>query len=177
MTYAANIDRSPGRTGRIGNLGLATSFYNERNEDIAPELTKILLETKQDIPDFLEQYLPEGGTDAVLKFDADSDDEEDGDGAGADGAAGGNGGGSGWAAPTETAPVAEAAGGGGGWGAAASSAAATLIGTVTAPIVPATSGWGAVPLLKLLLQQLAAVGVRLLLRRLLHLVTGLWLVN
>jgi len=135
---------TPGRTGRIGNLGLATSFYNERNEDIAPELTKILLETKQEIPDFLEQYLPEGGKDAVLKFDADSDNEGDVDVADSSEAAGGNGGGSGWAAPTETAPVAEAAGGGGGWGAAASSAAATLIGTVTAPIVSATSSWGAV---------------------------------
>jgi ATP-dependent RNA helicase DDX3X len=136
---------TPGRTGRIGNLGLATSFYNERNEDIAPELTKILLETKQDIPDFLEQYLPEGGKDAVLKFDADSDDEGDVDVADSGEATGGNGGGSGWGAPTETAPVAEAGGGGGGWGASASSAAATLIGTVTAPIISTTSGWGAVP--------------------------------
>jgi ATP-dependent RNA helicase DDX3X len=123
-----------GRTGRIGNLGLATSFYNERNEDIAPELTKILLETKQDIPDFLEQYLPEGGKDAVLKFDADSDDEGDVDGAEPGETAGGNGSGSGWAAPTEAAPVAEVGGGGGGWGA------------VSTPEVsaPAASGdWGA----------------------------------
>jgi ATP-dependent RNA helicase DDX3X len=123
-----------GRTGRIGNLGLATSFYNERNEDIAPELTKILLETKQEVPDFLEQYLPEGGADAVLKFDADSDDErgENAD----DGGVG---------PPTETARGAEAAGGSCGWGAAASSAAATLISTVTAPVVVAASGWGAAP--------------------------------
>jgi ATP-dependent RNA helicase DDX3X len=135
---------TPGRTGRIGNLGLATSFYNERNEDIAPELTKILLETKQDIPDFLEQYLPEGGKDAILKFDADSDDEGDVE-ADSGEAAGGNSGGYGWAAPTKTAPVTETAVGGGGWGAAASSAAAALIGTVTAPIVSATSDWGAVP--------------------------------
>jgi ATP-dependent RNA helicase DDX3X len=144
-----NLGIYTGRTGRIGNLGLATSFYNERNEDIAPELVKILLETKQEVPDFLEQYLPEGGADAVLKFDADSD-SEDGDGAaGEETATGGAAAGStGWAAPTETAPTPEAAGGGGGWGAAASPAAATLIGTVATPIVAATSGWGAAPALE-----------------------------
>jgi len=136
----SNLGTYAGRTGRIGNLGLATSFYNERNEDIAPELVKILLETKQEVPDFLEQYLPEGGADAALKFDADSDDE-DGDGAGEETATGGAAaGGSGWAAPTETAPT---AGGSGRWGAAASPAVATFIDTVTTPIVAATSGWDA----------------------------------
>ncbi|KAA8895984.1 P-loop containing nucleoside triphosphate hydrolase protein [Sphaerosporella brunnea] len=49
-----------GRTARIGNHGLATSFFNDSNSDIAPELVKILLETDQEIPQFLEQYKPEG---------------------------------------------------------------------------------------------------------------------
>ena len=36
-----------GRTARIGNMGQATSFYNDRNEDLAPALVNILLETGQ----------------------------------------------------------------------------------------------------------------------------------
>lgn len=64
-----------GRTARIGNLGLATSFYNERNEDIAEALTKVLMETNQVVPDFLESYKPEN--EEKLKFDDDTDDEGD----------------------------------------------------------------------------------------------------
>lgn len=48
---------SPGRTARIGNVGLATSFYNDRNEDIAEVLVKTLLEADQQVPDFLSQYV------------------------------------------------------------------------------------------------------------------------
>lgn len=44
--------------------------------DIAPALVKILLESKQDIPDFLEQFRPE--EDAVT-FDDDTDQEDDED--------------------------------------------------------------------------------------------------
>ncbi|KAI9767346.1 MAG: hypothetical protein M1840_005755 [Geoglossum simile] len=55
-----------GRTARIGNIGIATSFFNDRNSDIAGVLTKFLLENEQDIPDFLNQYRPEGGE---LNFD------------------------------------------------------------------------------------------------------------
>ncbi|CAG8926361.1 unnamed protein product [Penicillium salamii] len=61
-----------GRTARIGNEGIATSFYNERNEDIAYDLVKILMESKQTIPDFLEPYRPEND---VLDFDDNSEDE------------------------------------------------------------------------------------------------------
>ncbi|KAE9370611.1 DEAD-domain-containing protein [Stipitochalara longipes BDJ] len=72
-----------GRTGRIGNLGLATSFYNDRDADLAETLVKTLLETHQVIPDFLEQYIPEGftaegsGDVDKLKFEADSDNGDD----------------------------------------------------------------------------------------------------
>lgn len=45
-----------GRTGRIGHRGIATSFYNDRNADFAPELVKLMKETDQEIPDFLQQY-------------------------------------------------------------------------------------------------------------------------
>ncbi|MCJ1429124.1 hypothetical protein MMC29_007037 [Sticta canariensis] len=62
-----------GRTARIGNIGLATSFYNERNEAIAEGLVKILMETKQDVPDFLESFKPEDTTN--IDFDDDTDDE------------------------------------------------------------------------------------------------------
>ncbi|KAH7317202.1 P-loop containing nucleoside triphosphate hydrolase protein [Rhexocercosporidium sp. MPI-PUGE-AT-0058] len=75
-----------GRTGRIGNLGLATSFFNSsRDEDIAPSLVKLMLETQQVIPDFLQSYLPDGftvddagnvtGNFADLKFE-DADEDE-----------------------------------------------------------------------------------------------------
>ncbi|OQD83410.1 hypothetical protein PENANT_c017G04874 [Penicillium antarcticum] len=61
-----------GRTARIGNEGLASSFYNNRNEELATDLVKILIECKQQVPDFLEGYRPEGD---VLEFDDDSDNE------------------------------------------------------------------------------------------------------
>lgn len=64
-----------GRTARIGNDGLATSFYNDKNEDIADALTKLLIETRQIVPDFLESYKPEN--EEELKFDDDTDDEGD----------------------------------------------------------------------------------------------------
>jgi ATP-dependent RNA helicase DDX3X len=46
-----------GRTGRAGNQGLATSFYNTKNEHLAPQLTKLLQECKQQVPDFLTAYI------------------------------------------------------------------------------------------------------------------------
>ncbi|CAG8290024.1 unnamed protein product [Penicillium olsonii] len=61
-----------GRTARIGNEGIATSFYNERNEELAPDLVKILMECKQNIPDFLESFRPENDE---LVFDDNSEDE------------------------------------------------------------------------------------------------------
>ncbi|KAL9584170.1 MAG: hypothetical protein Q9203_004770 [Teloschistes exilis] len=77
--FPANIDEYVhriGRTARIGNLGLATTFYNDRYENMAEDLVKLLLETKQEIPDFLEQYKPSG----ELQFNDDSGaEEEEGD--------------------------------------------------------------------------------------------------
>jgi ATP-dependent RNA helicase DDX3X len=64
-----------GRTGRIGHQGTATSLYcEERDEPLASVLTRTLMETRQEIPPFLEQYMPESGK---LKFEADSDFDED----------------------------------------------------------------------------------------------------
>jgi ATP-dependent RNA helicase DDX3X len=86
-----------GRTARIGNAGLATSFYNDRNEDIADDLVKVLVETKQEIPDFLENRIP---VDKDVQWDDDSGDENDTatTAGGADGSAwgGATGGGSTW---------------------------------------------------------------------------------
>ncbi|UNI24180.1 RNA helicase [Purpureocillium takamizusanense] len=132
-----------GRTGRIGHRGLATSFFSERDEPMASVLTRTLLETKQDIPEFLQMYVPDGPDAEKPKFETDSDfDAEDiaargqegGDEGGGDTWGGGDaatasnawaggqntedgngGGGGGWGAPTSAANA-----GDGGWGAPAS---------------------------------------------------------
>ncbi|KAF9768402.1 hypothetical protein IL306_014300 [Fusarium sp. DS 682] len=81
-----------GRTGRIGHRGVATSFFTERDEPMASVLTRTLLETDQEVPEFLQQYVPEGEARSNLKFEADSDfDPNDYAGAGdAGGAWGGD---------------------------------------------------------------------------------------
>ena len=70
-----------GRTARIGNVGMSTSFYNDKNEDIAEPLTKLLIECHQIVPDFLAGYKPDN--EEELKFDDDTDDEGE-DAAGGD---------------------------------------------------------------------------------------------
>ncbi|KAH7078513.1 P-loop containing nucleoside triphosphate hydrolase protein [Paraphoma chrysanthemicola] len=77
-----------GRTARIGNEGKATSFYNDRNEDIGEDLCKILIESKQEIPDFLEQFKPEDPTQ-IDWHDGTDDESDDGLGGGFGGDAGG----------------------------------------------------------------------------------------
>lgn len=67
------IDVILGRTARIGNQGLATTFYNDRNSDIAEDLVKILIESNQEVPSFLESYRPEG----EINFDEPDSDAED----------------------------------------------------------------------------------------------------
>ncbi|KAF2773871.1 DEAD-domain-containing protein [Teratosphaeria nubilosa] len=96
-----------GRTARIGHKGLATSFYNERNEDIAEELVKVLVEMGCEVPEFLAHLKPESET---IDFDDDSDDEGESEGLGGGEATEGTdaGGfapsaGSGWGAPAAAA--------------------------------------------------------------------------
>ncbi|KAI9232864.1 MAG: P-loop containing nucleoside triphosphate hydrolase protein [Podila humilis] len=48
-----------GRTARVGNVGKATSFYNDKNLPIAPRLAKILQECRQEVPEFLAPYMDE----------------------------------------------------------------------------------------------------------------------
>ncbi|XP_052826890.1 ATP-dependent RNA helicase DDX3X [Octopus bimaculoides] len=54
-----------GRTGRVGNLGLATSFFNEKNKNVVRDLLELLDEAKQEIPAWLESIAydsrPQGG--------------------------------------------------------------------------------------------------------------------
>uniref|UniRef100_A0A023GFV1 RNA helicase n=1 Tax=Amblyomma triste TaxID=251400 RepID=A0A023GFV1_AMBTT len=51
-----------GRTGRVGNLGKATSFYDsEANGALAGALIKILAESQQVVPDWLENEAKYGG--------------------------------------------------------------------------------------------------------------------
>lgn len=44
-----------GRTGRMGNLGIATSFFNDKNRNICADLVELLIETNQEMPSFLEE--------------------------------------------------------------------------------------------------------------------------
>jgi ATP-dependent RNA helicase DDX3X len=80
-----------GRTGRIGHKGLATSFYNERDEGLAPLLVLTLLETGQEVPDFLQQFVPEGIDRANIKFEDNTDEEIEKEKEGGNGGGGGDG--------------------------------------------------------------------------------------
>lgn len=62
-----------GRTGRIGHRGVATSFFTERDDPLGSVLARTLLETNQEIPEFLSMYLPQGVTRQNLKFETESD--------------------------------------------------------------------------------------------------------
>jgi len=42
-----------GRTGRAGNTGFATSYFNDSDKGLVKDLVKILSESKQIVPDFL----------------------------------------------------------------------------------------------------------------------------
>jgi len=51
-----------GRTGRVGNLGLATSFFNEKNKNIVRDLVNLLCEAKQEVPSWLDSIAYEART-------------------------------------------------------------------------------------------------------------------
>ncbi|VDM07647.1 unnamed protein product [Wuchereria bancrofti] len=44
-----------GRTGRAGNIGLATSFFTDRNRNISHDLMDLLVESNQEVPEWLEK--------------------------------------------------------------------------------------------------------------------------
>ncbi|KAF7994353.1 hypothetical protein HCN44_003825 [Aphidius gifuensis] len=43
-----------GRTGRMGNLGLATSFFNGKNHNLVRDLVSLLTEANQELPPWLD---------------------------------------------------------------------------------------------------------------------------
>nr|CDJ98340.1 DNA RNA helicase domain containing protein [Haemonchus contortus] len=51
-----------GRTGRCGNTGRATSFFTEKNRALARDLSQLLGESNQEVPDFLLRMAAEGRT-------------------------------------------------------------------------------------------------------------------
>ncbi|KAG0138361.1 ATP-dependent RNA helicase ded1 [Tuber indicum] len=50
-----------GRTGRAGNTGIATAFFNRGNRGVVRDLIELLKEANQEIPSFLETIAREGG--------------------------------------------------------------------------------------------------------------------
>ncbi|CAO3623485.1 unnamed protein product [Cunninghamella blakesleeana] len=48
-----------GRTGRAGNTGIATAFFNRNNKNIARDLLDILTEANQQVPEWLESIVRE----------------------------------------------------------------------------------------------------------------------
>lgn len=48
-----------GRTGRAGHVGVATSYFNDDNRGISKKLVKILAESNQVIPDWLQKMAAE----------------------------------------------------------------------------------------------------------------------
>ena len=57
-----------GRTGRVGNKGMAISFYNEKNKVIAEDLVKEMKKAKQEIPDFLQKFNYDNLNDDNINF-------------------------------------------------------------------------------------------------------------
>ncbi|OHE96437.1 DEAD/DEAH box helicase [Colletotrichum orchidophilum] len=101
-----------GRTGRMGQRGIATSFYTDRDEPIASVLVRTLLETGQEIPDFLEPFKPTGKGLENLRFETESDFDPEEAGIAHLGVSGGDGG---WS--NEDNGGGDVAGGDGAWGA------------------------------------------------------------
>ncbi|KAK7209759.1 hypothetical protein V2G26_016937 [Clonostachys chloroleuca] len=134
-----------GRTGRIGHRGLATSFYTEHDEPLASVLTRTLLETEQEIPDFLEQYVPDGYVkgQANLKFETESDFDPNDLGSNEFGGGAESGGAGGWGgdadanAGADAFGAAEPSGDGAAWGAEPAAP--------TAPAGDSSDTWGANP--------------------------------
>ena len=56
-----------GRTGRVGNLGLATSFFNERNRNLCSDLMELLVETMQEVPSWMDSMSYEMKQQARMK--------------------------------------------------------------------------------------------------------------
>lgn len=53
-----------GRTGRAGNVGKATTFFNDNNRNVARSLADLLKEANQEVPEFLKRGTGFGGGSA-----------------------------------------------------------------------------------------------------------------
>ncbi|XP_076343774.1 ATP-dependent RNA helicase DDX3Y-like [Tachypleus tridentatus] len=53
LTYVEEYVHHIGHTRRVGNLGLATSFFKEKNINMLLDLVELMAETKQELPDSL----------------------------------------------------------------------------------------------------------------------------
>ena len=93
-----------GRTGRAGNTGLSTAFFNRGNRGIVRDMLELLKEAHQEVPAFLETIAREGSG-----F---------GGGRGGGGRSGGGGRGRGGAATRDFRKMGGGAGGAGGFGGA-----------------------------------------------------------
>ena len=72
----SNLCLIPGRTGRLGNLGKATSFYDaEGDADLAGPLVKMLAAAGTAIPDWLAEAGANGGGGAAAGGGGDDDEE------------------------------------------------------------------------------------------------------
>ena len=87
-----------GRTGRAGNTGLSTAFFNRGNKGVVRDLIELLKEANQEVPAFLESVAREGA------------------GFGGGGGRGGRGGGRGGRGASNTRDFRKVGGGGGGGG-------------------------------------------------------------
>ncbi|RFU76909.1 dead deah box rna helicase [Trichoderma arundinaceum] len=143
-----------GRTGRIGHRGVATSFFTDRDDAISSVLTRTLLKTNQEIPDFLQSYIPENYSSGTkVKFETESDfDPNDVAGAGdaeggaeggasawgGDGNVNGDSGGGNWGGSGGNE---EAANSGGGWGQGSHDADGAASGGTWGAAPSTTAGW------------------------------------
>ena len=95
-------------------------MYSDRDEPLASVLTRTLMETNQEVPDFLQLYMPEGAARENLKFETESDFD-----------------------PNDLGGAAEDFGGGG-WGGEDGTADGAGAGTAgqAAPSEPNQGGWG-----------------------------------
>lgn len=54
-----------GRTGRMGQPGSATSFFCDRNQNVAHQLVELLREAKQPVPIWLDQRVSNSGNNSL----------------------------------------------------------------------------------------------------------------
>ncbi|VBB32467.1 unnamed protein product [Acanthocheilonema viteae] len=66
-TYIDEYVHRIGRTGRVGNIGLATSFFTDRNRNISHDLMDLLVESNQEVPDWLNK-MTKGSSRSASKY-------------------------------------------------------------------------------------------------------------